>query len=188
MLNLRTIIGNISKGQSAISTRLILQSLEQFYLSIKNVIEIKGCKRDSDSTTIYLLMPSKTTPGVSYDIVVKLQTLEDKTDLDTPFQIYSNSPGFGYNFTYVFNRAGSLLFPAKYPGPFIQTPPKMRNPYLSVGFDKHCFAAFRFISQYRLSNIVEEYDGKIPAIKTFNEKVAEIGSINDELKRARVSS
>lgn len=188
MLSLKDIVANISKGQSALAVRLILKSLEEFYVSIKNVIEIKGCKKEDDATTVYLYMPSKTTPGVAYDVVLKLYTQEPKVTLDTKFQIYSNSPGFGYNFVYVFYRSGSLLFPAKYPGSFIQTPPKMRNPYLSFGFDKHAFAAFRFIGQFSLENIISEYDGKIPQIKTFNEKVAEIKDINDELRSAQSTS
>ena len=185
MFTIKDIVGNISKGQSALGTRLILKSLEEFYLSIKNLIEIKGCKKEDNNVTVYFNMPSKTTPGIAYDIVLKVFDVSDKVTLDTKFQIYSNSPGFGYNFVYVMYRNGSLLFPAKYPGPFIQTPPKMRNPNLFATFDKHCFAAFRFISQYELSNIVEAYDGKIPTIKTFNDKVAEIANINDELRRAR---
>lgn len=184
MLSLRTIVGNISKGQSAISTRIILNNLEEFYQSIRQVIEIKGCQKTDNNTTVYMLMPSMKTAGIMYDIVLLAEAVTGKINLDTKFKVYSNSPGFGYNFTYVFHHAGSLLFPNKYPGPFVQTAPKMRNPFLSFGFDKHVFSAFRFLSNHNLDAIIENFDGRVPAIKSFEQKQSEITTTRQELERA----
>ena len=95
---------------------------------------------------------------------------------------------FAYNFAYVFNRKGSLLFPNKYPAGFLTTPPKTRNPFGATGFDKHVFSAIRYVSDTKLSKIREVFAGEIPAVKSFNDKVREIGNIREELRRSQLGA
>jgi hypothetical protein len=179
MLALRSIINNIQKGQSALKVKDILNKLDQTYQSIKDRIEIVGCKKEKTKVTIYLLCPSEKDPRIKYDIVLELHT-EGRMTLDTNFKVYSNSPGFGYNYAYIFNRLGSLLWPEKYPSEFIRVAPKTRNPYFFVGFDKQIYSCMKYISDYTIGRIVSEIDGRTPPVKSFNEKVREVGDLLPE--------
>ena len=185
MLNLGVIIANIKKGQSALKVRSVLTKLEQNYRRIQGNIQVVGCKKDGSKITIYTTIPSDSTPGVTYDTVLEFHTT-GKLNVSTPFKVYSNSPSFAYNFAYVFNTNGSLLWPEKYPAEFKKLTPRTRNPYMFVGFDKNIFAAVRFISDYGLPRIVEELDGTIPNVKTFEEKLRQIKDVRDELVRSQV--
>lgn len=187
MFSLRSILANVKKGQSALTVRHILNALEQSYLKMQGDIAISGCQKHSeDATTVYLTMPSESTKGVFYDIVMWLRSTK-KITLDTSFKAYSNSPAFAYNFAYVFNKAGSLLFPEKYSTQFKNMPPKIRNPYMSAGFDRHIFSAIRYISDYKLPRVIGQYDGTTPSIKSFDQKIREVRDIKDELRRSQLA-
>ena len=183
MLTLNTIISNIKKGQSALHVREILTKLEQTYQKLKSSIVVTGCKAESSKTIVFLTIPSETTAGVLYDIVLELHTT-NKLALDTKFKVYSNSPAFAYNFSHVFYKNGSLLMPEKYPSEFREIPPNTRNPYFFIGFDKHVFSAIRYISEYGLSKIIEKFNGTIPSVKSFSDKLKEIKGAREELKRS----
>lgn len=185
MLSLRDIIGNIKKGQSALNVRGILAELEKNYQQLAPSIQITGSdKEGSSKSTVYMTMPSLTTSGAVYDIALWLET-QEKMTLATPLKVYSNSPSFAYNFAYVFHKKGSLLFPEKYPSEFKNQQPKTRNPFQTTGFDRHVFAAIRYVSDYKLPRILGQFEGQVPYVKTFQEKIREVGGIRDELKRAR---
>ena len=183
MLSLRAIINNISKGQSAIATRLILQSLESNYQQIRGSIMLNGVTNKDNKPTIFTLMPASKR-GIFYDIVVQFQSA-DKITLDSQFQIYSNSPGFVYNFAYVFYKSGSLLFPQHYPPDFLSLPPKIRNPFESIGFDKHCYAILRYVTESKIETFLENAQDKMPQVKTFNELVRLIGQHDEELRELK---
>jgi len=186
MLTLKNIIGNIKKGQSALAVRAVLNELERSYEKMLPGIVISGCQKHGDNaTTIYLTMPSSSTKSIVYDIVIWIRSTT-KMDMDIPFKAYSNSPAFSYNFAYVFNQAGSLLFPNKYPKEFRELPPKTRNPYMSAGFDRHIFSGIRYISEYKIPKIIGIYNGKVPQVKSFKEKIKEVNNVRAELKRAQI--
>jgi len=183
MLTLRTIIGNIKKGQSALKVREILNKLEQSYQNIKDRIEITGCKTEKTKCTVYLSCPSETNDRVKYDIVYEFQTVGRLT-LDTKFKVFSNSPAFAFNFAYIFYRLGSLLWPEKYPSEFRELAPKVRNPFYFVGFDKHVYSTIKYVADYSLGRIITDFDGTIPPVKSFQEKQQEIQDINEEIRRS----
>ena len=183
MLNIGTIIANIKKGQSALKVKAILNKLEQNYQRIKSSLVITGCKKEASQTTVYLTIPSESTPGVTYDIVLELHSI-DRLNVDTKFKVYTNSPSFAYNFAYVFNTNGSLLWPEKYPPEFKKLAPATRNPFMFVGFDRHVFAAIRFVSEYGLGRVIGEFDGAIPGVKTFQEKIKQIKDIREDMVRS----
>lgn len=185
MISLREIIGNIKKGQSALNVRAILNNLEKTYMSLQSSISIIGCDTEGESScTVYMTMPSASTQGAIYDVVIWVNT-QTKMKMETPLKVFTNSPSFAYNFAYVFHRKGSLLFPEKYPEEFRNMPPKVRNPYNSAGFDKHVFSGIRYISDYKLPRIVGQFGGTVPNVKSFQEKMREIGGIRAELERER---
>ena len=182
MLTLNHIITNLKSGQSALQVREILTKLEQNYQQIKSSISIVGCKVQNNKTTVYLTIPSETTADIVYDTVLELYTT-NKLALDTKFKVYSNNPAFAYNFSHVFYKNGSLLMPEKYPSEFREMVPSTRNPFLFVGFSKNVFSAIRYISEYGLSKIIEKFNGTIPSVKSFSDKLKEIKEAREELKR-----
>ncbi len=181
MITLRTIISNIRKGQSAVAVRYVLKGLEEAYNELKKSIKIISLESSEGNTTIYLIVPSTKIPNLFYDVVLWLDT-DSKMTLDTQFKIYSNSPSFAYNFSYVFNKADSLLMKDKYPSSFLTSPPKTRNPFETAGFDRQIFAVIRYMSDFKVSRAIKEYENKpIPRVKTFKEKSREIGDMKKEL-------
>jgi len=185
MITLRDIIGNIKKGQSALNVRAILNELERNYQQLLPSISIIGCKTNGQSeVTVYMTMSSISTKDALYDVVILANT-QTKMDLDTKLKVYSNSPSFAYNFVYVFNKNGGLLFPEKFRPEFKTMQPKMRNPYETVGFDKYVFSGIRYMSDYKIPRIIGEFGGQVPDIKNFEEKRNEIGGIRELLKRER---
>lgn len=180
MLTVNSIIANIKKGQSALKVREILTKLEQSYNEIKPTLIVAGCVSKPTTTTVFLKMPSKSTANVLYDIVLELHST-DKIDLNTKFKVFSNSPSFVYNFGYVFHSQGSLLYPEKYPVEVKTQPPVTRNPFFTVGFDKHIYAAIKLISQTTLAGIKNQYESAAPAIKSFADKMQEVDSIRREV-------
>ena len=184
MLTINLILGNIKKGQSALQVRSLINKLEQSYQKLKLGIKITGCKAETTKCLVYLTMPSESVPTVSYDIVFELHTVS-RLLLDTKFKVYTNSASFAYNFAYVFHRLGSLLWPEKFPKEFRELAPKTRNPFYFIGFDKHIYSAIKYISEYGLVNLINEYDGTIPPVKTFEEKQTQLGVTREELKQNR---
>lgn len=183
MLTLKTIIDNISKGQSAISTRLILQALEQNYQHIRGGIILNGVMVRNDKPTIFTLIPSSKN-GIYYDVAVQFED-NKKITLNSPFQLYSNSPGFVYNFAYVFHKHGSLLFPQHYPPEVLTMNPKVRNPFESIGFDKHCYAILRYVTETKIESFLAQAKDHMPQVKTVKEKFKQLSDYDEELRQAR---
>ena len=183
MLTLKAIIDNISHGQSAISTRLILQSLESNYQQMRGGIILNGVMVRNDRPTIFTLIPSSKT-GIYYDVAVQFPNT-DRVTLNTPFQLYSNSPGFVYNFAYVFHKHGSLLFPQHYPQEVLTMNPKIRNPFESVGFDKHCYAILRYVTETKIEAFLSRAKDHMPQVKTIKEKFQQLSDYDEELKQAK---
>jgi hypothetical protein len=161
MITLRQITVNMSKGQSAISVRHIVNAYENIYQSMKPQITILSSQKQGDQTLVYVSIPSQSEASKKYLIVIKIDSL-DRMTMDTKLKVYSNSPVFLYNFTYVFYKSDALLFPNKYPSEFKTIAPGMRNPYATVGFDKQIFAAIRYIADNKLKNISSAYGSTMP--------------------------
>lgn len=181
MITLRQIMQNISKGQSAINVKAILNDLENQYLGMKDKIEIVGCEQRPDTVTIYTKIPSKDKTGIFYDVCLKFDYVEgSKINIDTPLRVYSNSPLFAYNFAYIFHLNKSLLFPEYYPSEFKKMPPKKRNPFGVYAFDRQVFSAIRYIFDYGIKNIIEEFNGRIVRPKSFTQKSSEVKDFKTE--------
>ena len=166
MITLRQLINNMSKGQSAISVRYILQGLDSVYQSLAPGIQILGAKKSGNKSTIFLSIPSEKDLNKRYFVAVELDTIE-KFTLDTKLKVFTNSPGFLFNFAYVFHQSNALLYPGKIPSEFLTMPPKTRNPYAVAGFNKQIYAAIKYIGHSNLASILETYDGQpLPTVPT----------------------
>lgn len=180
MITFGQLLSNISKGQAASSVKTMLVGLDTQYQKIKNQIVINGCKKETDSITAYLLIPSVTHKKIYYDVAIWAKT-QLKIENDTEIKVYSNSSSFAYNFAYIFHINGSLLFPEKFPKEFRELPPKVRNPFGLYGFDRQVYGAFKFIFEYGLQKIVYEYKAKVPIVKSFEEKQLEIADLKKKI-------
>jgi len=173
MITIRDIIQNIAKGQSSIAVRYVLDELDKNFMAIKTRITIMFSKPLDTGTLIYLKIPSSD-KATYYDVVLWINS-QTRLTLDSEIKCYSNSPSFAYNFAYIFNVKGSLLFPEKYPREFALMPPKVRNPFGLFGFDKHIYAAIKFVGKQYLITLNQNFEGKLePEVLSLEEKQAEL--------------
>jgi hypothetical protein len=169
MITIRNLIQNIEKGQSSVSVKYIFQQLDQMYEGNKDLIQIVYCKQDNTGSTVYLKIPSAERPGLFFDIVFWVNS-KDKIKQDTQFKVFSNSPSFAYNFSYIFNKANALLFPEKFPSAFLTMPPKVRNPLKIYSFDKHLYFGLKKLAGKNLELLNSELSTHTPpVVLTFKE-------------------
>lgn len=170
MITIRDMISNISKGQSSISIKYILAALNQYYDENKQNIEIIHCGTDHDSTRIHCTLPSSSRP-IKYDVVFDFHTLGSKIDMSTQFQVFSNSPDFGFTFAYVYNQQNALLYPEKYPREMIINAPDIRNPYKTKGFSKIVYSAMKYCASKDLNELRTKFlNTTQPEVSTFMDK------------------
>ena len=174
MITIRELVQNIKKGQASVPVRHVLSELDKQYIKIQPTLEIVSARIKGNGTEVHLKIPSSNKEKLFYDVVVFVDSTKEITS-DTRIKCFSNSPSFAYNFTYVFSKLDSLLYPDKYPREFVTIPPKVRNPFGLYGFDKHVYYSIRKIIDYSLVHILSEFS-KLPEqpIATFEEKKNEL--------------
>lgn len=173
MLNVRQILINLTKGQSGIRARAIINELDSFYSLVRPSIDLTYAAEEVNGTIIYTTIPSEK-KKLKYDVVLWVNSLI-KITMETEVRVYSNSPFFAYNLAYVFYKQSSLLFPQYYPSAFRTMPPKVRNPLESTGFDKHVYSSLKFVAKMDLRGLIDLNKNKnTPKVKTFQEKLEEI--------------
>jgi hypothetical protein len=171
----------VAPGQSSLQVRHILNALNAFYRLIKTKIQITYAKNELDGTIVYFKVPSEHTDKLQYDVVVWFRET-NRIGLETQIKVYSNSPGFAYNFAYTLYKAQGLLFEEEFPKEFITMPPKTRNPLGTKAFDKHVYAAMKLIGSKKstLASLSNQYDRSIePTVMSFKDKEKEIKKLND---------
>ena len=140
MLTCKTMLQNISKGQSSIPLRYILVGLESDYAKLKPNIHLLYIKPDIQSVTMYYKAPSSTFKTLMYDVVLQFFGHDIvKIDTNTQFKVYCNSPSFYFRYANTFKKHGSLLFTEKYPA-MVDDDAKIRNPTEVSGFDKYVYS------------------------------------------------
>jgi hypothetical protein len=184
MITIKDLIQNISSGQSTISSKYIIKALNDYYISIKNKIEIHGISDQGSGALIHFKVPSESRPGLMYDIVIYVSS--KKINQNTQIKVYSNSPLFAYNFSYVFYKKKSLLYPDLYPREFLTLKPKIRNPFNSVSFDKQVFSCIKYISNINISRIKDSYNEvELNKITKFSHIIAQPVTAYDNTTRFR---
>lgn len=174
MLNAKTMLTNISKGQSSIPLRYIISGLEADYNNLKGSIRIAYAGNQNGKTMVYFKVPSGSVRNFYYDCVFEFDNSgTDNIKADTNFKVYCNSPSFYFRFANIFKRYGSLLYPEKYPS-FLDIPAEVRNASQVTGFDKYVYACLRIVTQMSLTDLDEKKESQsAPRISTFAEKQAE---------------
>jgi len=181
MLTIGEISQNIKKGQSSLKLKHVINALRDYAEKMIPTINVVYAEIDGSGTRVHYRVPAQDVKSV-YDIVIWYNT-KDRINPSTSVKIYSNSPGFGYNFAYVFHKKQSLLYPSKYPSIFLTTPPKVRNPFETYAFDKHIFACMKMSTRYKMENLATHFkEVKEPEVKTFDQKQSELSDKRKELK------
>ena len=186
MITIGEIAKNLRSGQSAIKVKYIIQGLDQYAEKVMPNIRIVYTKAEGTGTTVFYKVPSETEKNVEYDIVIWYNT-RTRINSSTSVRIYSNSPGFGYNFAYVFNKQKSLLYSGKYPTIIISRPPKVRNPYETFTFDKHVYACMKKTTKYNMGDTITHFEGEPePTVETFEKKQQQTAKLKQELKEQKL--
>lgn len=173
MLNAKTMLTNISKGQSSIPLRYIIKGLEEDYNNLKSMIRINYIENQNGNTIIYFKVPSSSIRNFYYDCVFEFHNSGDNIKSDTNFKVYCNSPSFYFRFANIFKRYGSLLYPEKYPS-FLDIPAEVRNASQVTGFDKYVYSCLRIVTQMTLNELEERKESQTPPrVSSFNDKQAE---------------
>jgi len=175
----------VAPGQSSLQVRYILNALNAFYNTIKQRIQITYAKPELDGTLVYFKVPSENTKTLFYDVVVWFRT-DGRIGLETEVKLYSNSPGFAYNFAYTLYKAKGLLFKEEFPSEFMTIPPKTRNPLGVKAFDKHVYSALKVIGSRKstLASLTQQYDSDIePAVKSLKDKQQEVKTLKENQKK-----
>lgn len=183
MLNTKSMLSNISKGQSAINMKYILQGLEAYYQSIKAQIQPKYVGDVTDGKTmVFFKVPSGSISRLQYDVVFEFYETV-KLTTNTEFKVYCNSPAFYYTYANLFKRLGSLLYPEKYPS-LLKLSAEVRNKGQVAGFDKYVYSCLRFSIQYNLDELRRmTVSNSQPPVSTFDEKYAEYTRLKQDARQ-----
>lgn len=169
MLNTKTMLQNISKGQSSIPLRYIIQGLESDYNSLKSNIYIIYVNKQPGKCTVYFKVPSSSVPKLEYDCVFEFQD-DERVTSNTEFKVYCNSPSFYFRYGNIFKRHGSLLYPEKYPK-LIDVPAEVRNSAQVTGFDKYVYSCLRIATQLNVQEMIDsQKSNSVPGVDSFEEK------------------
>lgn len=141
-------------GQS--DDREKLSKYNSMYVANQSKIVLAGYTQVDKSYYFHVKIPSESQKeeNVYYDVVIRFFT--DKKDAmnsshlrDYYIQFFSNSPGFIYNYAYVYRMNGFLiefLYKKLDPDYFDKLPEK-RNSELKLSYDKSIYFACRFLSE-----------------------------------------
>lgn len=170
MLDTKSMLSNISKGQTATPMRNLISALENEFNKLQNITILEHVDKKKDVVRIFYKSPSMTVKDLYYDIVFEFYTKEDKIKTTTKFKVYCNSPSFYFRYANLFRKFGSLLYTEKYPS-MIDVPAEMRNPNQVVLFDKYVYTCLRLSMIDNIDTMIQHMKlKKSPVVKSFNEK------------------
>lgn len=154
----------VGKGDASVNASLITESLnlkyEASYSDDKKKIEVKVFHQPlKDIYWIWLIIPSETGRGNTYDVVYKFINPDPKNRLGVSIskfniEVFANSPSFAYTYAYVYNKNG-LLIPelnSKLGRAFMGKSPDTRNRNQIILFDKYVYFGAKYILDSKLLN------------------------------------
>lgn len=97
-------------------------------------------------------IPSHSTKGIMYDVIVEFPYTQADLNIgnslyEFPFKVYSNCPSFVYSYAYVFYQKGLICdwLLSRYDRKTLTTPPKTRNEFGIIFYEKSIFFALYYI-------------------------------------------
>jgi hypothetical protein len=123
------------------------------YIQKHKVISFVIYSDEKNHTYFYhFQITSESNEKVVYDVVIKFFTndpnVKKEETLDNyNLQIFSNSPGFVFQFAYVYNQKGILVdeLKSKFTEVALNTPPEKSNPTKAVGYDYTVYFALYYL-------------------------------------------
>lgn len=122
--------------------------------SIKNSIRVKAMCIVENSYFLHLKVPSESQKSgkYEYDVVIRFFTDNPKVLLERNLrnyyiQFFSNSPGFMYQYAYVYKQKGFLIEALynKLDADYVDKPPEKRNSGLDLSYDKTIYFACTYL-------------------------------------------
>ena len=146
-----SILGGPDKYRNIVQERGYKQKYNQF-VATHVTIPFIPYYLDNDRFLFHFNVPSLSDERMSYDVVLEFYVKESKVKGDDSLvnysmKFFSNSPGFTFNFAYVYNKYGLLIeeLKDKFDGKVLQEPPTRNNPTSAIGFDYTMFFCMRFL-------------------------------------------
>lgn len=109
-------------------------------------------RASSSQFFIHVKIPSGSFDAITYDVVLKIKresSLVSGSILDWSLRAISNSPSFVFTYENVFRRNKILVEELKslLPDEAYDNPPKIRNPFNIVGYEKTAYFAIRYVKE-----------------------------------------
>lgn len=190
----------VGKGDTSVNVSLITNSLSLKYNANytsnskdKKVIEMKVFHQPvKDIYWIWLIIPSETGRGNSYDVVYKFINPKstNRTSLSISkfdIQVFANSPSFAYTYAYVYNQNGLLIpeLSGKLGKPFMDKSPDTRNRNQIVLFDKYIYFGAEYIMDSKVLNrAIADAKSKKYDAKYINSQIRNLDTIMKEYHEA----
>lgn len=157
----------VGKGDTSINVSLITDSLKTKYdasysdnTKDRKKIEVKVFHQPlKDIYWLWLIIPSETGRGNTYDVVYKFINPDPKNRLSLSIskfniEVFANSPSFAFTYAYVYNKNGLLIpeLSGKLGNKFMTKSPNTRNRNQLVLFDKYIYFGAKYIMDSKLLN------------------------------------
>lgn len=116
---------------------------------------------------------------ITYDVLFLIEYDKNVERKNRTMRVYSNSPSFIFTYAYVYNKH-DLLIPqlkSKLPVQALTTPPEVRNPIQSFGYEKSTYIATMYL-----------LDGKCLTDEYVNRYARNINSMNEPQVLSRVAN
>lgn len=199
-ITLKEFLNNpMGKGAAAIPNKSLIQSdLKTRYNKISSKMQVKAYYDDkSGSYFFHFIIPSETERKNTYDVVLQFEPKDngmknENTILNYNIRFFSNSPSFGFTYAYVFNERDMLIksLKNKFSGVTLTDSPVVRNPNVTVNYEKSTFFACHFISENKayvnkeyLATVTAPYTKSFPTIiRTTNQVLKEISLDKERIK------
>lgn len=188
------------KGAS-VQLRPIQLQFSQEYEKIRDQIQYRIYSK-GNKVWFFVLIPSHSAKGSNYEVLIEVDVKgvdtspNSREKIDSlDFKCYSNSPSFVYTYAYVFHRHKMLIpFAEKlYDQKVLTVKPSVKNPYLTIGYERSLYMALRKIIDrgqssmlyIRPNQIAIENDALFFAnlLKSPDDKQAEIASRKKSIKQ-----
>lgn len=113
--------------------------------------------KEGEDYLAHVVIPSETTPRLSYDVVIKFCKVPETEPRDLNgylIKVFCNSPSFTFTYTYVYNEIGMYIdeLKSKTEPIFLKVAPKEKNPLKVLGYDKFVYMAGLFLIKNDLLN------------------------------------
>lgn len=112
-----------------------------------------GPNRDYEEVYFHFQLPSDNNEDILYDVVLRFHSDDneevrtEKTIANYHIEIFSNSPGFTFQYAYAYNKRHLLVeaMAGHYPPMALNTPPNKSNPTFAIGYDYTVFFALYYL-------------------------------------------